>query len=63
MDDDRQDDRERAIRSLGAGFLVRWDLHDPGSLEAEVGPVIRPRTGERDRERERERELQEVWFD
>ena len=58
MDDERPDDRERAIRSLGAGFLVRWDLHDPNSLEEEVGPVTRSRPGDR-----AERELEEAWFD
>jgi hypothetical protein len=58
VDDERRDDRESAIRSLGAGFLVRWDLHDPGSLEEEVGPVTRPRSADQE-----EREREEAWFD
>ncbi len=55
MDDEQRDDWERVIRSLGAGFLVRWDQHDPESLEQEVGPMTRQRAGER--------ELEEAWFD
>ena len=55
MDNEQREDWERAIRSLGAGFLVRWDQHDPESLEQEVGPVSRQRADER--------ELQEAWFD
>lgn len=55
MDDQRRDDRERVIRSLGTGFLVRWDQHDPESLEDEVGPMTRRRAAERERE--------EAWFD
>lgn len=58
MDDERRDDRERAIRSLGAGFLVRWDLHDPDSLVEEVGPMTRARSAGQE-----ERELEEAWFD
>ncbi|HEY4024933.1 MAG TPA: hypothetical protein VGO86_00775 [Candidatus Dormibacteraeota bacterium] len=54
MDDEQREDRERAIRSLGAGFLVRWDQHDPESLEYEVGPMMR--------ERADERELVNAWF-
>ena len=59
MDDDQRRDWDRLIRTLGAGFLVRWDQHDPDSLEEEVGPM----TSDRASERERERELQEAWFD
>jgi hypothetical protein len=55
VDDQQRDDRERVIRSLGAGFLVRWDQHDPESLEEEVGPMTRQRAGEL--------ELEEAWFD
>jgi hypothetical protein len=54
VDDERRDDRERVIRSLGAGFLVRWDQHDPEALEQEVGPVTKQRAGEQD--------LAEAWF-
>jgi hypothetical protein len=53
--DDEQQDRERLIRSLGAGFLVRWDQHDPESLVQEVGPMTRERTVERAPE--------VAWFD
>jgi hypothetical protein len=59
VDDEQRRDRDRAIRSLGAGFLVRWDLHDPEALEEEVGPVTRARTDAR----VQERELEEAWFD
>jgi len=55
VDDEQREDRERVIRSLGAGFLVRWDQHDPASLEQEVGPVTSQRF--------EERELQEAWFE
>jgi hypothetical protein len=55
VDDQERDDRDRVIRSLGAGFLVRWDQHDPESLEQEVGPITRRRPGER--------KLEEAWFD
>jgi hypothetical protein len=55
VDDAQRDDWERVIRSLGAGFLVRWDQHDPESLEHEVGPMSRQRAGER--------ELVESWFE
>ena len=58
MDDEERHDRERAIRSLGAGFLVRWDLHDPESLQEEVGPVTRPKEGDPP-----ERQLEVAWFD
>jgi hypothetical protein len=61
VDDEQRQDRERAIRSLGAGFLVRWDLHDPEALEEEVGPMTRVRDSAR--VQERERELEEAWFD
>lgn len=61
MDDEQRRDRDRAIRSLGAGFLVRWDLHDPEALEEEVGPVTRVRSGAATRAAERE--LEEAWFD
>jgi len=61
VDDEQRQDRERAIRSLGAGFLVRWDLHDPEALEEEVGPMTRVRDSAR--VAERERELEEAWFD
>jgi hypothetical protein len=54
MDDQRREDWERLIRSLGAGYLVRWDQHDPEALEQEVGPMTRQRA--------EERELQEAWF-
>ena len=57
MDDEQRKDWDRLIRTLGAGFLVRWDQHDPDSLEEEVGPMTRDRAGER------ERELEEAWFD
>lgn len=59
MDDEQRQDRERAIRSLGAGFLVRWDLHDPEALEEEVGPMTRTRPPTR----VTDRELEEAWFD
>jgi hypothetical protein len=55
MDDQERGDRDRVIRSLGAGFLVRWDQHDPEALEQEVGPVTRQRADER--------ELEVAWFD
>ena len=57
MDDEQRKDWDRLIRTLGAGFLVRWDQHDPDSLEEEVGSLARGRAVER------ERELQEAWFD
>jgi hypothetical protein len=57
VDDEQRKDWDRLIRTLGAGFLVRWDQHDPDSLEEEVGPMTRGRAGER------ERELEEAWFD
>lgn len=59
MDDEQRKDWDRLIRTLGAGYLVRWDQHDPESLEEEVGPITRGRAGGR----ERERELEEAWFD
>jgi hypothetical protein len=54
VEDQRRQDREQLIRSLGAGFLVRWDQHDPEAVEQEVGPVALERT--------EERELAEAWF-
>ncbi len=60
MDDDEQrrdKDWDRLFRSLGTGFLARWDQHDPDSLEEELGPMTRARAGEQ------ERELEEAWFD
>jgi hypothetical protein len=54
MDDLRREDWERIIRSLGAGFLIRWDQHDPAALKEEVGPITRPRA--------EEPELLEAWF-
>lgn len=57
MDDEQRKDWDRLIRTLGAGYLARWDQHDPDSLEEEVGPMTRGRAGER------ERELEEAWFD
>ena len=57
MDDEIRKDWDRLIRTLGAGFLVRWDQHDPDSLEEEVGPMTRGRAGER------EREPEQAWFD
>jgi hypothetical protein len=55
VDDEERDDWQRVFRSLGTGFLVRWDLHDPRSLEEEVGPMNRHRAGER--------VLEVAWFD
>jgi len=55
VDDEQRQDRERLIRSLGAGFLVRWDQHDPESLVEEVGPMTRERVAER--------QLEAAWFD
>jgi hypothetical protein len=55
VDDEQRKDWDRLIRTLGAGFLVRWDQHDPESLEEEVGPITRSRA--------EDRELQEAWFD
>lgn len=57
MDDEQRKDWDRLTRTLGAGFLARWDQHDPDSLEEEVGPLTR------DRAEERERVLEEAWFD
>ncbi len=57
MDEEQRKDWDPLIRTLGAGFLVRWDQHDPESLEAEVGPITR------DRADARERELEVAWFD
>ena len=37
------DDWERVTRSVGAGFMARWDQHDPDALEQEVGPLSRER--------------------
>lgn len=54
MDDQRQEAWEQVSRSLGAGFLARWDRHDPEALEEAVGPV--PRTTEE------EREPEPAWF-
>jgi hypothetical protein len=56
VDDRQQEAWEQVIRSLGAGFLARWDRHDPETLEEAVGPV--PRAVEE----EAERELDPVWF-
>jgi hypothetical protein len=55
VDDQERKDWDRLISTLSAGYLVRWDQHDPESLEEEVGPMAVAR-GE-------ERELQEAWFD
>lgn len=57
MDDEQRKDWDPLIRTLGSGFLDRWDQHDPESLEAEVGPMTR------DQADARERELAEAWFD
>ena len=57
MDDQEQKARDRVIRSLGAGYLVRWDQHDPEALRQEVGPVSRQQAGER------ELTLAGAWFD
>ncbi len=54
MDDTRREDWERVISSLGAGYLVRWDQHDPDAVEQEVGPVTRQPA--------EQRELAEAWF-
>ncbi len=54
MDDDQRQDWERLVQALGAGFLVRWEQHDPEAVEQEVGPMTRERAGER--------ELQQAWF-
>ena len=54
MDYQRQEAWEHVIRALGAGFLARWDRHDPETLEEAVGPVPRTDDGER--------ELQTAWF-
>lgn len=54
MEEQLREDRERLIRSLGAGFLVRWDQHDPDAVEQEVGPVTWERT--------EEDQLAEAWF-
>jgi hypothetical protein len=53
VDDQRREDWEQVTRSLGAGFLVRWELHDPEALEEEVGPT---------RLRIEEREPEVAWF-
>jgi hypothetical protein len=37
----RREDWEQAAYALGAGFLIRWDLHDRETLEEAVGPVPR----------------------
>ena len=57
MDDQEQKARDRVIRSLGAGYLVRWDQHDPDALKQEVGPVTRRQAAER------ELVLEPAWFD
>lgn len=54
MEGEQREDWERVTRSLGAGFLVRWDQHDPEALEQEVGPMTRQRAEERGTE--------EPWF-
>jgi hypothetical protein len=54
VEDEQREDWERVTRSLGAGFLVRWDQHDPEALEQEVGPMTRQRVGQRGAE--------EAWF-
>jgi hypothetical protein len=55
MDDDQgREEWERVIRSLGAGYLVRWDQHDHEALEEEVGPMTRQRAEEHD--------LAHAWF-
>lgn len=60
MDDKRREDWERVIRSLGAGYLVRWDQHDPEAVEHEVGPVTwqPPEV----RQAAEEQQLAEAWF-
>jgi hypothetical protein len=55
VDDQGREDWEHVACSLGAGFLVRWDQHDPEALEQEVGPATRQRA--------EERQLAGVWFD
>jgi hypothetical protein len=55
VDDEQRKDWDRLIRTLGAGFLVRWDQHDPDSLEEEIGPMTR--------RSDDDRQLQEAWFD
>jgi hypothetical protein len=55
VDEEQRKDWDRLIRTLGAGFLVRWNQHDPDSLEEEVGPIPSGRVDDR--------ELQEAWFD
>lgn len=54
MEEQLREDRERVIRSLGAGFLVRWDQHDPDAVEQEVGPVTLERT--------EENQAAQAWF-
>lgn len=54
MEDEQREDWERVTRSLGAGFLVRWDQHDPEALEHEVGPMTRLRAEQRG--------VGEAWF-
>ena len=54
LDDRRREDWERVKRSVGTGYLVRWDQHDPEAVEQEVGPVTREQT--------EEQELVQGWF-
>ncbi len=54
MDDQRREDWEHVTRSLGAGFLARWDEHDPESLEQEIGPTTKQRA--------EQREFDVAWF-
>jgi hypothetical protein len=44
VDEQRREDREdweQVTCAIGAGFLARWDMHDPDTLEEAVGPVSR----------------------
>jgi hypothetical protein len=41
VDEQRREDWEQVTCAVGAGFLARWDMHDPDTLEEAVGPVSR----------------------
>jgi hypothetical protein len=55
-----EEDWERVTRSVGAGFMARWDQHDPDALEQEVGPVTRERSELADKDDPSEYDL--AWF-
>jgi hypothetical protein len=44
VEHERREGWEQAVRALGAGFLARWDRHDPEALEQAVRTLAPPTT-------------------